>query len=279
MLVVTDVGDLMIAAPTLTTTGAQMSLPSPHGAPGQNTVDPESSLALVIRARAGDERALNDLFERYSARLRVWAHGRLPPWARGPADTHDLVQDTLLQVIRKLDTFEPRHEGAFLGYVRMALRNNITDRIRHVRRWGLEEPLATSNASPEPSPYELAVGSELQDRYEAALARLRPDYAEVIFVRIELQSLWPEVAQALNRSIPAVQMLFRRALVCLAREMSQGQQGLGAAASADSENPGSGSGLQPRLAKPGRDAVLGTPGATSGRTAARTTARTTLRTT
>ena len=107
----------------------------PGGAPdGEQEFEPESSFALVLRARRGDEAALNDLFERYSKRLRVWAHGRLPPWARGPADTQDVVQDTLLQVVRKLDAFEPRHEGAFLGYVRQTLRNNITDRIRQARR-------------------------------------------------------------------------------------------------------------------------------------------------
>jgi len=36
--------------------------------------------SLVLRARRGDEVALNDLFERYSKRLRIWAHGRLPVW-------------------------------------------------------------------------------------------------------------------------------------------------------------------------------------------------------
>ena len=196
--------------------------PSPDNAPdGQQKLDPESSFELVLRARRGDEAALNDLFERYSKRLRVWAHGRLPPWARGPADTQDVVQDTLLQVIRKLDTFEPRHEGAFLAYVRQTLRNNITDRIRQARRRGPVEPLDSSKSSPEPGPDAIAEASQLMDRYEAALERVKPDQREAIIARIELRLPWPEVATALNKpSVPAAQMAVRRSLVRLAREMS-----------------------------------------------------------
>jgi RNA polymerase sigma-70 factor (ECF subfamily) len=213
----------MIAALTSLPAPIQMGFqPSPDDVPdGQQKLDPESSFALVLRARRGDEAALNDLFARYSKRLRVWAHGRLPPWARGPADTQDVVQDTLLQVIRKLDAFEPRHEGAFLGYVRQTLRNKITDMIRQAQRRGPVEPLESSESSPEPSPYHIAVASQLMDRYEAALERLKPDQREAIIARIELRLPWPEVATALNKpSVPAAQMAVRRSLVRLAREMS-----------------------------------------------------------
>jgi RNA polymerase sigma-70 factor (ECF subfamily) len=202
-------------------TGLPRSPDTPDGPPAPARLDPESSFALVLRARSGDEAALNDLFERYSKRLRIWAHGRLPSWARGPADTHDIVQDTLLQVIRRLDAFEPRHDGAFLAYVRMTLRNNVTDRIRQAQRRGPSEPLASSRPSSEPSPHDLAEGTELLDRYEAALARLKPDHREAIIARIELRLSWSEVAATLNKpSIPAAQMAVRRSLVRLAREMA-----------------------------------------------------------
>ena len=199
----------------------QAGFPPSAGPDGLQKLDPESSFALVLRARRGDEAALNDLFERYSKRLRVWAHGRLPPWARGAADTQDVVQDTLLQVIRKLDTFEPRHEGAFLGYVRQTLRNNITDRIRQAQRRGYFEPLESSKTSPAPSPEEDAIASELMDRYDAALERLKSDQREAIIARIELRLPWPEVATALNKpSVPAAQMAVRRSVVRLAWEMA-----------------------------------------------------------
>src|SRR5438105_1853267 len=60
----------------------------------------ESSLVLVRRAHDGDTTAINELFVRYLPRLQRWAHGRLPSWARGSLDTHDLVQDTFMQVLQ-----------------------------------------------------------------------------------------------------------------------------------------------------------------------------------
>src|ERR1700704_6115707 len=101
----------------------------------------ESSLALVRRAHDGDLAAQNELCARYLPRLQRWAHGRLPAWARGSLDTHDLVQDTFIHVLRRIDQFEPRHEGAFHGYLRQALLNRVRDEIRRAHRRGPAEAL------------------------------------------------------------------------------------------------------------------------------------------
>src|SRR4030095_4694725 len=69
----------------------------------------ESSLQLVIRAKAGDQMAMELLCSRYLRRLQAWAHGRLPAWARGAADTQDLAQETLSRVVQKLAAFAPKH--------------------------------------------------------------------------------------------------------------------------------------------------------------------------
>src|SRR4030095_1604422 len=46
-----------------------------------------SSFELVMRARGGDQDALNDLCARYLPRLQRWAHGRLPASARRAPET------------------------------------------------------------------------------------------------------------------------------------------------------------------------------------------------
>lgn len=193
----------------------------PDRDPTADTLDPESSYSLVLRARRGDEAALNRLFERYAKRLKIWAHGRLPSWARGPGDTFDLVQDTLLQVVRRLDTFVPRHEGAFLAYVRQTLKNNLINRIRTAQRQGHVEPLDQSHMSTEPGPHEHAAAALLLDRYEEALQRLKPAYRQAIIVRVEMRLPWSETQAALGKpSLAAAQMTVSRALVRLAEEMS-----------------------------------------------------------
>ncbi len=200
-----------------------------HGeAPANRTaparVEAESSFALVQRAHAGDRAACNELFVRYLPRLQRWAHGRLPASARGALDTHDLVQDTFIRVLNRIEDFEPRHEGAFQAYLRRALLNNVFDQIRRTRRQAPAEPLDSSRPDADPSPLELAIGSETLERYEAALERLKPSDREVIILRIELGYSHAEVADALNKpSAAAAQMAANRALVRLAEEMSRGR--------------------------------------------------------
>jgi RNA polymerase sigma-70 factor (ECF subfamily) len=177
---------------------------------------------LVVRARGGDRSALDELCVRYLPRLRRWAHGRLPAWTRQAIDTEDLVQDTLTQVAGRIQSFEPRHEGAFQGYLRQALLNRIRDEVR--RAGGkLAETLGSARPSPDPSPLEQAIGTELLDRYEAALLRVKPEDREAIIARVEMGLTWSEIAEALDKnSSESAQMTVKRALVRLAREMTHG---------------------------------------------------------
>src|SRR6476659_2577737 len=98
------------------------------------SVPPSASLALLLRARAGDEAARNELCARYLPRLRRWAHGRLPVWAREHLDTEDIVQDALMRSVGRIESFTPEHEGAFCAYVCQALRNRLRDALRRASR-------------------------------------------------------------------------------------------------------------------------------------------------
>jgi RNA polymerase sigma-70 factor (ECF subfamily) len=91
--------------------------------PGPSWTDAEGTLHLLTAARAGDAEALERLFGRYLPSLHRWARGRLPGWARDISDTHDLVQETVVQVFTKLDGFEYRGEGALLADLRQALES------------------------------------------------------------------------------------------------------------------------------------------------------------
>jgi len=191
----------------------------PHDARA-GAYDPEATISLVTRAREGDTLALDTLCARFLPRMKRWAHGRLPAHARSMVDTQDLVQDTLIQIVRRLDTFVPRHEGAFQGYVRQALQNRILDLVRRTHGRSFEAA-DTDLPDLEPSPLELAVGSELLQRYEAALQRLTPEDREAIVARVEMGLGWREIAEQLEKNSPeSAQMTVRRALVRLAREMA-----------------------------------------------------------
>src|SRR6185436_3338502 len=65
----------------------------------------ETTLEWLARARSGEAAALDVLFQRCLPALRRWARGRLPRYARDMVDTQDLVQDTALRTLHRLDTF------------------------------------------------------------------------------------------------------------------------------------------------------------------------------
>jgi RNA polymerase sigma factor (sigma-70 family) len=182
--------------------------------------DPNSSFQLLARAKRGDQLAIELLCSRYLKRLETWAHGRLPPWARSYLDTEDIAQETLVQVIRRLDQFEPKHEGAFQGYVFRTMINRVLDEMRRANRKPPASPLDSQHLSDSPSPFELAVEQQLRARYESALLRLSDSDRDAIVARIELELSWSEVMLALEKpSTAAAQMAVSRALVKLAREM------------------------------------------------------------
>lgn len=179
-----------------------------------------STLELLQRIRGGDSRALELLFERHSDSLRRWASGRLPRWARGLVDTDDLVQDVLVRTLGRLDTFDPRGDGALQGYLRKAILNRIQDEVKRTRRRPSTRLVESGDAEATSSPLEEAVGRETAAQYERALGRLRPEEREAIIARVELVLSWQAVTDHLGKpSIAAAQMAVSRALVKLAREM------------------------------------------------------------
>jgi RNA polymerase sigma factor (sigma-70 family) len=190
----------------------------------QKASDPAASLdtthELLARARAGDERSMEALFARCLPALRRWARGRLPRYARDLSDTQDIVQETVLHTLNRLDAFEPRHQGALQAYLREAVANRIRDQIRRVQRRPSPVELVDAHADAAPSPLEHAIGREGIERYEAALHRLKPSDREAIVARIELQQSYEEVAIALGKpNANAARVAVTRALARLVEEM------------------------------------------------------------
>jgi RNA polymerase sigma factor (sigma-70 family) len=188
------------------------------GAPPSGAV--ATTADLLQRARLGDADAVNELFARYLPSLRRWARGRLPQWTRDLRDTDDIVQETLVQTLKNIEAFQPRHEGALQAYLRQALVNRVRDEVRRVSRHGVTAEIVDEHADAAPSPLEQAIGHEALTRYEGALARLRPEEREVIIARVELGQSYQQIAAGHGKaSADAARMAVSRALVRLAEEM------------------------------------------------------------
>ena len=188
--------------------------------------DAHSSARLLELAQRGDQGALNELIERYIPRLRRWARGRLPQWARDLADTQDLVQETVVRAFKRVEAFEPRGEGALQAYLRQVLLNRIREEVRRASRHPPADEIDVERPDDGASPLEQAIGRQAMDRYEQALQRLRPHEREAIVMRIELGCSFDEVAVALGKpNANAARSAVVRALQRLTEEMRNARSG------------------------------------------------------
>jgi RNA polymerase sigma-70 factor (ECF subfamily) len=179
-----------------------------------------TSAHLLRLAQQGDDAALDRLLTRYAPRLRRWAAGRLPRWARDVADTNDLVQESLLRTFKRIETIDAERSGGFQAYLRQAVMNGIRDELRRAHRRPAADALDSGHPSDTPSPLEAAIGREATDRYERALAALAPPEREAVVARLELGFDYQELAELLDKpSANAARMTVQRALVKLAERM------------------------------------------------------------
>ncbi|MEO7274864.1 MAG: sigma-70 family RNA polymerase sigma factor [Vicinamibacterales bacterium] len=189
----------------------------PHVPP----LDPETTVELLNRVKAGDDEARERLVARCMPPLRRWARGRLPTYARDMLDTEDLVQDSVIAALRRIEGFEARREGALQAYLRQAVANRIKDVIRYKRRRPLQTELPEDVAFKGESPLDQVIGLENTERYEAAMLRLKAADREAIVARVELRYSYQELAVALGKPSPdAARVAVARAVYRLAREIS-----------------------------------------------------------
>lgn len=97
----------------------------------------EAAKALVVRAKAGDDRAFGELVRRYRPRIFALAlhlTGR-------ETDADDIAQDVFLKAYRALDSFEGRSEF-FTWVYRMAVNRSLNARRDRARRGevAMEDP-------------------------------------------------------------------------------------------------------------------------------------------
>jgi len=188
----------------------------------------ESISGLLQRARGGDRRALDRLFAVCRNYITIVARTQVESWLQAKFDPSDLVQQTLMEAYRGFDGFHGGTEAEWLVWLRRILTRNAVDLARHyggtekrqVRREASLRPppgMDSSAGFREPvdrqdSPSKLLLSRERELFLADALARLEDDYREVILLR-NLQGLpFEEVAQRMQRSRPAVQMLWMRAI-------------------------------------------------------------------
>jgi RNA polymerase sigma-70 factor, ECF subfamily len=183
---------------------------------------------LLARARGNDPRQLDLLFGQCRNFLGIVARAQTESWLRAKVDASDLVQQTLLEAYRDFHKFRGTTEAEWLAWLRQILAHNAANFVRHYRgtakrqahrEVALKQPGDDTNArgAPDPadnaeSPSQQLLRKEQELQVAEALAQLTPDHREVILLRNLERLSFDDVAQRMDRSRPAAQMLWMRAM-------------------------------------------------------------------
>jgi RNA polymerase sigma-70 factor (ECF subfamily) len=198
-------------------------------ASGPTTEEWDQFQLLLTRARTGDVVARDELFTRSRPFLLRAAEQEVAAWLRPKQDPSDLVQVSLLEAHRAFSAFQGDDPAQWQAFLRRILERNAADAARHFgtakrqagREVALYQPSSNASGSELPlpaageTPSVAAIRDERAVRLRQALESLAPDYQEVIRLRNLEQLPFDEVARRMDRSRPAVQMLWMRALKSL----------------------------------------------------------------
>lgn len=177
---------------------------------------------LILKAQAGDRGAFGELVGLYQARLRAYAARYVE---RGD-DVFDIVQDTFLDALQNVQTFDAQRELA--PWLRGICRNRILNyfRARKVRR---QAHLAQVDAALEErlgaAQQEAGDGVERIEELRRCLGQLDERTRVLIRRRYEEGTSIQDLSGDLRRSAASVSILLLRVravlLKCMTRKLAE----------------------------------------------------------
>lgn len=196
------------------------------------TLNPRT-VALLRRYQAGDRAALEDLFASFYPRVERIVRVRSSAALRRRVPVEDLVQQTFLRALSRLEEFEIRADGRLIDWLARIAERSIADAVRHsgaeCRDGGREVSADARNAegrrfveleAPTTGVPERVARAELEEMVDECLARLAAHHREVILLHDFAQADWEYIARETGRpSVNAAQQLYRRAKARLGAEL------------------------------------------------------------
>ena len=173
----------------------------------------ETERQLIEAIRAGDREALRCLYERFS-RFAMGVALRFVPERE---DALDIVQDSFVNILSNISTFEYRGEGSLKSWVSKIVSHHAIDWIKQHERLSFTDQMPDEIDDFEDSPIE-KVPPDIVNRM---IGLLPTRYRVVINLRTFGELSYKEIALRLDISEKASVTLFSRAKSKLAKMIQE----------------------------------------------------------
>jgi len=172
--------------------------------------------ALMLAGLDGDEASHKTLLMKLSAYLRAYFKGRLVRIGRGPADAEDLVQETVIALHTRRQTYD--RSQLFTPWVYAIARYRLIDYLRRTKMSVMDVSVEEADevlAADDPA----AVESTLD--LDTLMAQISPKARQAIrHVKLDGLSV-SETAALIGMSPSAVKVSVHRGLKALSRLINQ----------------------------------------------------------
>lgn len=171
-----------------------------------------SDETLVSSFIGGDSDAFTELYERYFKRIYQFVYFK----THHTQTTEDLVGQTFVQVVEKIDSFNPK-KGSFSAWLHRIARNLTFDHFRAMKPTDSIDDV-----------WDLAASDDIErdadivikiDAVKDVLGKLKPDQREVILLRLWHGYAFKEIAALMGSTEGACKMHYKRGMENVQTEM------------------------------------------------------------
>jgi RNA polymerase sigma-70 factor (subfamily 1) len=197
-----------------------------------NTAATKSTLidleSWIERARLGDKQALGHALSMCRDYLLLVANDRLKPELQAKGNPSDQVQETFLKALRGIEGFRGRTASEWRLWLRGILVRNMAKERRRFAATAkrqiqcevmIPETSELGQLGTNETPSRVFARRELEAALLEALDRLPVHYGQVVVWHHREHHTFEEIGQRLGISAEAARKLWKRALICLRKEL------------------------------------------------------------
>ncbi|AXI00820.1 RNA polymerase [Sporosarcina sp. PTS2304] len=166
-------------------------------------------IAVVKKARKGDDKAFLQLFQQYETDVYRMAY----VYVKNPDDALDVVQEVAYQAFKKIHTLrQPAYFKTWLLKITMNCATNVVRRNKKVIQW---EPQYEETIAPESE--DIPLHLTLQDLMEG----LEEVEKSVVLLKFYEQYTFKEIADALDMPLGTAKSILYRSLQKLRKQCKE----------------------------------------------------------